>query len=362
MAETLRTQFRVSDFVAWQRDKTLQLNPDFQRRHVWKKGAKSFLIDTILRGLPIPIIFMRDLRTNLKTMKPRRDVVDGQQRIRTILAFVDRTLLDDFDERDEFTIDGAHNEKLADKTFADLLEPDRQKILDYQFSVHSFPSDTDDREILQIFARMNSTGVKLNAQELRNAEYYGRFKTLAYALATEQLNRWRNWKIFSSDQIMRMLEVELTSEFMLLIMRGVLQKNNKTINKHYMDYDGVFPSRAEVAKRFRATFDSIETLFGAEIALFKNRSIFYALFATVYGLQYGLLDPKKPYAKLSKVKPKAIKPLVITHIKEAATKIKNGEVPPDVLKASRGATAHEKIRRILIGFLAGKDNPCRQPR
>ena len=59
---------------------------------------------------------------------------------------------------------------------------------------------------------MNSTGVKLNAQELRNAEFFGEFKEVCYELATEQLNRWRHWGIFSPDRIARMMEVELTSE------------------------------------------------------------------------------------------------------------------------------------------------------
>jgi len=364
--QTLRTQFRVSDFVEWQRAGTLKLNPNFQRRHVWKKGAKSYLMDTIVRGLPIPIIFLRDLPADLKTFKAKRDVVDGQQRIRTILSFVAPDLLADFDPaRDEFTINEAHNKKLAGKPFAKLDKADQQRILDYQFSVNSFASDTDDRLILQIFQRINSTGVKLTPQELRNAEFYGKFKTLAYELATEQLNRWRDWEIFTPDQITRMMEAEITSEFMLLIMRGIIQKSNATIDGYYRQYDEDFPGSAEVATRFRGTMEALETLFGPqEIAdHFSNRSIFYALFATVYGLQYGLLDPKKPYSRLTKEKPAPVKNVVVQHIKAAAGKLKKGDVPPDVLKASRGATAHAKIRRTLIGYLAGKDSdPCRHLR
>jgi uncharacterized protein with ParB-like and HNH nuclease domain len=257
--QTLRTQYRVSDFVEWQRSGSLELNPNFQRRPVWKKGAKSFLIDTIIRGLPMPIIFLRDLRSNLKTLQAKRDVVDGQQRIRTILGFIDRSLLKDFKpERDEFTIDENHNKALGGKAYKDLKQEDKQRILDYQFSVHSFPADTDDRDLLQIFARMNATGVKLNAQELRNAEFFGAFKTNAYQLATEQLNRWRDWRIFTPDQIARMNEVEITSEFMLLMMDGVLEKSNKTIDAYYLKYDAKFEDASEIINRFRATMDSIE--------------------------------------------------------------------------------------------------------
>jgi len=133
--QTLRTKYRVSDFVAWQRDGALELNPNFQRRPVWKKGAKSYLIDTILRGLPMPIIFLRDLRSDLKTFKSKRDVVDGQQRIRTILSFIDPSLISNFDpDRDDFAISATHNKEWGGKRFKELSKEAQQRILDYQFS------------------------------------------------------------------------------------------------------------------------------------------------------------------------------------------------------------------------------------
>jgi|GEM_PF-344629 len=364
---TLKTTFRVSDFVAWQRDGALELNPNFQRRPVWKKGAKSFLIDTILRGLPVPIIFLRDMQSDLRTLKPKRDVVDGQQRIRTLLSFLDPSLLKDFDpSRDQFTIEKAHNEELGDKSFADLDKDLRQRILDYQFSVHSFAADTDDREILQIFARMNATGVKLNDQELRNAEFFGQFKTWAYALATEQLNRWRDWKIFTPDQIARMNEVELTSEFMLLIMSGLLEKNKKNIDSFYKQYNKEFAESGEVANRLRATFDMIESLLPRDViaSSFSSRTIFYALFATIHGMQFGLRAPVPltelaGRAPLKRERPRPLRAGFAEHLKQAVLSIKNETAPQEVLRSMRGATAHARQRRVIIGHLAGNgNNPC----
>src|SRR5437764_1428576 len=88
-----QTTYRVSDFVSWQRTGSLELSPSFQRRPVWENGAKSLLIDTISRGFPMPVLFLRDSPSGLDTMEPVREVVDGQQRIRTVMSFVAPNLL-----------------------------------------------------------------------------------------------------------------------------------------------------------------------------------------------------------------------------------------------------------------------------
>jgi Protein of unknown function DUF262 len=84
----------LTEFISWQRHKTLVLNPPFQRRSVWKLGARSYFIDTLIRGLPVPLVFLRE-RLNVDRQDIVREVVDGQQRLRTVLGFVDERLLPD---------------------------------------------------------------------------------------------------------------------------------------------------------------------------------------------------------------------------------------------------------------------------
>ena len=79
-------QYPISDILAWMKDKTLVLNTDFQRRSVWPPSARVFLIDTILRDCPMPNIYIRT-KTDLKTRRGYREVVDGQQRLRAINDF-----------------------------------------------------------------------------------------------------------------------------------------------------------------------------------------------------------------------------------------------------------------------------------
>jgi hypothetical protein len=97
-----RTSYTVADFLGWMRTGELELSPSFQRRPVWQPTAKSYFIDTVVKGLPAPIIFLRE-RIDIETTRSIKEVVDGQQRLRTVLSFVDPSAIPDFDpETDGF--------------------------------------------------------------------------------------------------------------------------------------------------------------------------------------------------------------------------------------------------------------------
>ena len=59
-------QYPISDLYQWIKSGSLELSPDFQRGDIWHPSAQSFFIDTLVRGLPIPSIYMR-LVTNPDT-------------------------------------------------------------------------------------------------------------------------------------------------------------------------------------------------------------------------------------------------------------------------------------------------------
>ena len=65
-----KTVFKVGDFVSWAQTGQLDLRPHFQRRPVWKSGAKSYLVDTVIRGLPIPIVKAFRRRGILRRLVP----------------------------------------------------------------------------------------------------------------------------------------------------------------------------------------------------------------------------------------------------------------------------------------------------
>lgn len=344
--------YKVSDFISWQKSGQLILSPEFQRRPVWKAGAKSYLIDTIHKGLPIPIIFIRDRRTDPDKMEPMREVVDGQQRIRTVISYIAPNLLEDFDpSRDAFDIKRTHNKELSGRSFKDLDSDTRSAILDYEFSVHSLPSFVDDREVIQIFRRMNSTTYSLTKQELRNSEFFGEFKSVAYSLAAEQLERWRRWKTFTEQEIARMSEVEHTSECLILIISGKLSgKSSARIDWFYRNNDDNLKERGGIEYRFRTVMDFIDFHFQTPprgFMLCKKKTL-YTFFAFIYDLLFGL----KPLKAGSSKRPKKISRTIISRIVEANNMISNRKAPLQVLESTDRRTTNPKERTILFCFLA----------
>jgi hypothetical protein len=345
----LKTVYKVSDFLSWQRNRSLVLSPSFQRRSVWPRAAKSLLLDSIVKGIPMPIIFLRE-QTDLSTLEPVREVVDGQQRLRTLIAYIDPTLLKDFNkDRDQFTLRGAHNKELANKAFGDLGHKLKQEILNYDFSVHILPSDTEDRDVLQIFARMNSTGIKLNAQELRNSEFFGVFKETMYGLAYEQLPRWRSWRVFSENDIARMLEVEETSELIRLMIQGQEARSQPALNTLYSKFEDSFLHAGEVTRRFRFIMDQVDMSLGHRLAdlEFSRRGLFDTLFTFYYDLAFGL------NSQLRRRSGNAIPALASRAIVAASDAIASGTMDAQLSKVLRGGTGNRESREIRLKFVKG---------
>ena len=81
--------YSIAELVDWLKNKVLVVNPEYQRGGgLWPPAAKSYFIDTILRDFPFPKVYFHE-SLNRVTRKPRKEIVDGQQRLTTIMEFVD---------------------------------------------------------------------------------------------------------------------------------------------------------------------------------------------------------------------------------------------------------------------------------
>lgn len=350
-----KTLFRVRDFLSWQRHGQLELRPAFQRQSVWSRKAKSYFIDSILRNYPIPVIIIQDQTTH-DTDDPLRQVVDGQQRLRTALAFVDASCLQDLEPEDSFSILRAHNKAYSGKTFRELPQEARTQILDYEFSVHILPSSTPEPQLLEIFARMNSSGYKLNPQELRNARFFGECKQACYQLSQQQIHNWLDLRVFSRSQIATMKDVEMTSELLLGIRDGLSAKSQSALDDFYEKNDDVFEHEALLSERFTRTMDLFAKMFlqadnsGLRALGLSTQGWFYVLFLLVHDELYGSNRPperKKP----KRVGVASLRERIAGAGEKLKRQLASDALEPEVLKSLRGAATDRRSRKARMLFL-----------
>lgn len=258
-------------------------------------------------------------------------------------------MLSDFDaNRDFFTITRSQNRELAGKRFHDLPDEARLKILSYKFAVVVLPTTVEDRDILEIFARINSTGTKLNHQELRNAEYFGAFKDSMYRLGHEQLERWRAWRVISDDQIARMQEVQLVSDLSLSVIKGLTGRSQARLNRIYAEFDESMPFQEELERRIRQIFDDIDDLLGKTMSstVYSSEVHFFSLFSYLYDLRWGLgtsLDEALPGKKVVR----SMRACLL----EVSAKFATEDVPKDVLDAVQRASTDIGRRKTRLNFM-----------
>lgn len=223
----------------------------------------------------------------------------------------------------------------------------RERILGYEFSTHVLPAATEDRDVLQIFARLNSTGTTLNHQELRNAKFFGAFKTLMYELSYEQLENWLGWRVLSEDQVARMQEVELTSDLVMNMLDGVTGKSQTKLDKLYGRYDDSFNHSNEITRRFGKTMEAIADVIGDRLpeTIFSREVNFFTLYTYMYDRMYGL------GSDLTRRAPNDLPAHLRASLIRASADLRTENVPDEVLDAMRRASADVGRRRTRLAYL-----------
>ncbi len=134
----------------------IELNPGYQRRRVWKDNKKkSLLIESLMLRIPIPAFYFYENEDG------KYQVIDGQQRLTTIKEFVDG----------KFRLNGLEylGKEYNKKQFKNLDTKYIQRIYRTQIAVNILDARSPKNVIYDIFRRVNTGGVNLNPQEMRNA-------------------------------------------------------------------------------------------------------------------------------------------------------------------------------------------------
>ena len=267
--------YNIGDFLEWNTNKLLQLSPDFQRRGVWTKQAKSYLLDTIISGKPMPKILMTQ---KLDISRNNRVIIDGQQRLRSIIEFCN----------DEFSISKTHNREYGGTVFSDLPTEIRNDILKYELGVDVI-FDLSYEETLDIFARLNTYSVKLTKQELFNAKYLGPFKQAAYQIGYAFVSYWIEASVLTKAKVSRMGEAELASDLLVVALDGI--QTNKQIEKYYRTYESEECDLDKYITRIKKCAEFISEIYPSgdlKGTNFRRIHIYYSLFCAVYHSLYGI--------------------------------------------------------------------------
>lgn len=171
----------------------IKLDPEFQREgNVWNLKQKSELIESIIIGIPLPILYIKE------NVKGDWILIDGRQRLSTIFDFMDNkfaltnlTILKNYNGL-KFKENNINSSNV-------LTIIDRGKIEDVQLVLHIIKEPTPEKLTYDLFDRVNRGGTRLNNQEMRNAIYQGSstlyLKTLSklevYQKATSHISSTR---------------------------------------------------------------------------------------------------------------------------------------------------------------------------
>jgi len=274
--------YSISDFLEWEKSSLLELSPDFQRRAVWSETAKSYLVDTILRGKPMPKIIISQKMEGARNI---RVVVDGQQRLRAILGFING----------DFKISRAHNKDLAGFTF-DRLPVDQQKgYFQYELGVDVI-FDLAYEDILDIFQRINSYTVILNNQEKINASYLGYFKQYVFEYGRKYVKYFIEGGIMTKAQVTRMAEAELSANLFVALIGGV--QTNKNNEQYYKRFDDEIGNLEEASGRFDEVMSYVGAIYSPDQISQTNWSrihLFYTLFTSIGHCLFNLTGPNPDF-------------------------------------------------------------------
>ena len=228
-------------------------NPDYQRNYVYDDKRASLLVESILIGIPIPIIYL------CEEAEGTFSVIDGQQRIMSFTRYL----------KNEFALTGLSKLLRLNGLYFRDLEKAIQRRLRAK-SLKAICLDRDSQALkYEIFSRLNLGAVKLKDQEVRNCIFRGSFNTMLRRIADTD----ENVKIlFHHADNKRMEFEERILRFFAMRdfynVSGTFKDTmNRFMDKHKND------SKEEIAKleeQYRSVVDAIKQVLGEEAFFFQG--------------------------------------------------------------------------------------------
>lgn len=231
------------------------LKPNYQRKYVWDNNKKSLLIESLILNIPIPPVFLYEVEF------AKYEVMDGQQRLTTLLDFV----------TNKFALSGLKIwEELNGLTFDELPEGSRKALERRYISATILLKETTDspekeQKIKQfVFERLNTGGVQLKQQEIRNAIYSSKFNDLLFELSGN--DKFRRMMNLNDENTKRLEDCELILRFFTYqsAYHLTLSQSTRGMLDEYMKRAQTFSDELldTLKTLFLVTIDNVYKLFG----------------------------------------------------------------------------------------------------
>lgn len=215
---TVKTQsieYDIETLIKKLEKNIIKIDPDYQRRHRWDNKTSSKLIESLILNIPIPTIYIsQDIDVDIETSTEefRYSVIDGQQRLTAIKNFL----------KGKYCLEGLETlEELNGCFYKDLPPFLTRRLEERSIKCLRIDSTVDSQVKLDIFERLNSGSVRLEAQELRNAVFHGKFNDLI-----KELSKNDNFRSLlqidpkspeDNNKVKKMEDVEIVLRFFALI-------------------------------------------------------------------------------------------------------------------------------------------------
>lgn len=362
----------ISDLRLMYDQNQLELEPPYQRKPAWKTKQRMLLLSSLFNGIPIPALIFHK---HFKNGKFVYDVLDGKQRLETILHFIGKLTLKDENElfvkfknpktnkEDSLYFDELKS-KRVNKDYENILE----KFWIYPIPIIEYDGDLSDifgRNVAskEVFVRINSTGSPLKKHEMRHALHAGLYFDLGDKLESKYKNLFlRKWKVISKADIDRYLFHEFILELCTACHIDNFSEKRKELDRLLSNYDWKKKEINKVQKKFNKIITWLYEIFPKEtlrLTRFKNKSDFYSLFIVLLKLEqkgYVTTDKKanKIAGKFLLTFSRQIQRLDSKYSGKMLTDIKLRDHEKRLapyINATRQATDNKKSREIRDNFL-----------
>ena len=276
----------ISDLYERISEDKIDLSPDFQRKFVWTHVHQEEFIDTILHGYPFPEIYVCQDSLNILTKLTTQKVIDGQQRLTTIVNYIEGN----FDKPLKII-----------NSFEKLSEKEQTDFLTYKVVVRDL-GDVEDNLVREIFRRINLTKFKLEDVEIHNAVYDGIYIQTAKEIAKEI--KLQNFDVFYDSEFTRMGDIYFVLRVMSTIDNGGYFNRESEVEKNIAKFNEDYQKADEIKTKFSEVLKLISNLNLKDDSIWFRKSNFFTLVVELINAE---IIPKDLKQKLEDIETKILK-------------------------------------------------------